>query len=322
MKNYTAQSYWVYKKKGKIKEELINKPLEKDELLVKTYYSGISYGTEKIVFDSQVPVNQYKFMRAPHQAGEFNKEVKYGYLSVGEVIEGPRAMLNKMVYTMFPHQSIYVLKSSLATLIPRHIPYKRALLTANMETAINAMWDSKPTIGDKAYVIGAGIVGILMAYVLSRTFGIKVIVVDKDISKKKLCKHLDIEFENSINCIDKPDIIYECTGNASVLSDITKKSPLETKICILSWYGKKESKIKMGENCFSRRLELIFSQVGNITSIKTKKWNNLSRRSLALDLLDDGKLDILIDKKEIRLKDLPSFFKKGNINGLCKVVRY
>tara|TARA_Y100000768_G_scaffold376426_1_gene348469 strand:+ start:5541 stop:6509 length:969 start_codon:yes stop_codon:yes gene_type:complete len=322
MKNYTAQSYWVSKKKGIIKEESINKPLEKDELLVKTYYSGISYGTEKIVFDSQVPVNQYKFMRAPHQVGEFNKEVKYGYLSVGEVIEGPKAMLNKMVYTMFPHQSMYTLKSSQATLIPSNIPYKRALLTANMETAINAMWDSKPTIGDKVYVLGAGIVGILMAYVLSRTFGITVIVVDKDISKKRVCKHLDIEFENSINCISNPDIIYECTGNASVLSEIIKKAPLETKICILSWYGKQESKIKMGENCFSRRLELIFSQVGNITSIKTKKWNNLSRRSLALDLLDDMKLDILIDKKEITLKDLPLFFKKGNINGLCKVVRY
>ena len=322
MKNYTAQSFWVYKKKGRIKEESINTILQEDELLVKAHYSGISYGTEKIVFDSQVPSNQYKFMRAPHQVGEFNKEVKYGYLNIGKVIDGPKAMLNKMVYTMFPHQSMYVLKSSLATLIPSHIPHKRALLTANMETAINAMWDSNPTIGDKTYVIGAGIVGILMAYVLSRTFGIRVTIIDKDTNKKKLCKHLDIEFENNINCIDSPDIIYECTGNVSVLSNIIKKSSLETKICILSWYGKQETKIAMGENCFSRRLELIFSQVGNITSIKSKKWNNLSRRALALDLLDNKKLDILIDKKEIRLKDLPLFFKKGNENGLCKVVRY
>jgi len=322
MKNYTAQSFWVCKKKGSIKQEAINKSLEKDELLVKAHYSGISYGTEKIVFDSQVPANQYKFMRAPHQVGEFNKEVKYGYLSVGKVIEGPREMLNKMVYTMFPHQSMYILKSLHATLIPSHIPHKRALLTANMETAINAMWDSKPTIGDKTYVLGAGIVGILMAYVLSRTFGIKVTVVDRDVTKKKLCKHLDIEFENNINCINNPDIIYECTGNVTVLNNIIKKSTLETKICILSWYGKQESRIKMGENCFSRRLELIFSQVGNITSTQTKKWNNLSRRALALELLDNKKLDVLIDKKEIKLKDLPLFFKKGNINGLCKVVRY
>ena len=322
MDNYTAQSFWVNKKKGMIKKEPINHSLEKDELLVQAYYSGVSYGTEKIVFDAQVPVNQYKFMKAPHQVGEFNKTVKYGYLSVGKVIKGPKAMLNKMVYTMFPHQSIYVLKSSLATLIPSHIPYKRALLTANMETAINAMWDTRPTIGDKAYVLGAGIVGILMAYVLSRTFGIIVTVIDKNNSKRKLCKYLDIKFENNMSCIDKPDIVYECTGDISTLEEIIKKSPLETKICILSWYGKQASKIKMGENCFSRRLELIFSQVGNITAIKSKKWDNLSRRALALKLLDNKKLDVLIDKKELKLKDLPSFFRKGNPNGLCKVVKY
>ena len=322
MDNYTAQSFWVNKKRGSIKKELLNQSLGNDELLVKAYYSGISYGTEKIVHDSQVPANQYEFMRAPHQVGEFNKEVKYGYLSVGKVVVGPKSMMNKMVYTMFPHQSMYILKSSLATLIPSHIPYKRALLTANMETAINAMWDSQPSIGDNTYVIGAGIVGILMAYVLSSTFGIKVTVIDNNASKKKLCKFFNIDFENNINCIKDPDIIFECSGNASVLSDLINNSTLETKICILSWYGKQQSKIKMGENCFSRRLEIIFSQVGNITPIQSKKWDNLSRRALALKLLDNKKLDSLIDKQEIKLKELPNFFKKGNTNGLCKVVKY
>ena len=322
MKNYSAQSFWINKKRGSIKNELINQPLENDELLIKAHYSGISYGTEKIVFDSQVPANQYKLMRAPHQVGEFNKEVKYGYLSVGEVIIGPKNLLNKMVYTMFPHQSMYVLKTSFATLIPDHIPHKRALLTANMETAINAVWDSNPSIGDKTYVIGCGVVGILMAYVLSKTFGVKVTLIDKDNSKSKLCELFNINFENNIDCIEDPDIIYECSGNISVLNELANICTLETKICVLSWYGKQQAKIKMGENCFSRRLKIIFSQVGNITAIKSKKWNNLTRRALALELLDNKKLDILIDKKEIKLKDLPSFFKKGNINGLCKVVRY
>ena len=322
MKNYSAQSFWINKKRGSIKNELINQPLENDELLIKAHYSGISYGTEKIVFDSQVPANQYKLMRAPHQVGEFNKEVKYGYLSVGEVIIGPKNLLNKMVYTMFPHQSMYVLKTSFATLIPDHIPHKRALLTANMETAINAVWDSNPSIGDKTYVIGCGVVGILMAYVLSKTFGVKVTLIDKDNSKSKLCELFNINFENNIDCIEDPDIIYECSGNISVLNELANICTLETKICVLSWYGKQQAKIKMGENFFSRRLKIIFSQVGNITAIKSKKWNNLTRRALALELLDNKKLDILIDKKEIKLKDLPSFFKKGNINGLCKVVRY
>ena len=186
MNQYTAQSFWVSKKKGSIKKESLDTTLEKDEILVKTLYSGISYGTEKIVFDGQVPKNQFSFMRAPHQVGEFDSNLKYGYLNVGKVLEGPKKYLNKYVYTMFPHQSMYIIKASLATLIPNDIPMKRALLTANMETAINAMWDSKPTIGDKTFVIGAGIVGILMAYILSKTFGVDVTIIDNDSKKRKI----------------------------------------------------------------------------------------------------------------------------------------
>ena len=322
MNQYTAQSFWVSKKKGSIKKEPIEGLLEKDEILVKTLYSGISYGTEKIVFDGQVPQNQYDFMRAPHQVGQFNSATKYGYLNIGQVVQGPKRLLNKHVYTMFPHQSMYIIKASLATLIPNDIPLRRALLTANMETAINAMWDSKPSIGDKVYVVGAGIVGILMSYVLSNTFGVEVTIIDKDSKKNKLCKLLGLVYKSDSSCIKDADIIYECTGNSDVLNQLIMQSTLETKICILSWYGKQQTKIKMGENCFSRRLEIIFSQVGNISAYKSKKWNNLSRRLLALNMLKDKRLDILIDKQEILLKDLPSFFKKGNPNGLCKVVRY
>jgi hypothetical protein len=188
MEQYTSQSFWVSNKKGIIKKELISSERADDDVIVKAIYSGVSYGTEKIVFDSQVPINQYNFMKAPHQEGEFSGLVKYGYLNVGKIIDGPTKLINKNVYTMFPHQSIYKINSSLITLIPNEIPIKRALLTANMETAINAMWDSKPTIGDKIYVIGAGIVGLLMAYVLKNTFGIDITVIDIDYKKKKLCK--------------------------------------------------------------------------------------------------------------------------------------
>ena len=322
MNQYTAQSFWVSKKKGSIKKELLDTSMEKDEILVKTLYSGISYGTEKIVFDGQVPKNQFSFMRAPHQEGEFDSDLKYGYLNIGKVLKGPKKYLHKHVYTMFPHQSMYIIQASLATLIPNDIPLRRALLTANMETAINAMWDTKPTIGDKTYVIGAGIVGILMAYVLSKSFGIDVIIIDKDSKKRKTCKALGLIYKSDPSCINEADIIYECSGNVDVINELISKCSLETKICILSWYGKQQTKIKMGENCFSRRLEIIFSQVGNISAYKSKKWNNLSRRLLALNMLKDKKLDTLIDKNEIFLKDLPSFFKKGNSNGLCKVVRY
>ena len=322
MEQYTAQSFWVSKKKGIIENEVLKKNLEDKEVIIKTLYSGISYGTEKIVFDSQVPSNQYEFMKAPHQEGSFKSRVKYGYLNVGEVIHGPKELMKKLVYTMYPHQSKYIIHSSFVTVIPNSIPPKRALLTANMETAINAMWDSNPSIGDKVYVIGAGIVGLLMAYVLSKTFGIEVTVVDKDMSKRNLCKRLDINFSGDLNSIKNPDIIYECSGDVSALNSLVNYVTLDTKVCIVSWYGKQISKIRMGENCFSRRLNIIFSQVGNMPSYKLRKFDNLKRRNLALKMLDDDVLDILIDKNEIKLKDLPMFFKKEYLKGLCKVVRY
>ena len=322
MEQYTAQSFWSSKKRGSIKSKTLKYKLDDNEVLVEAVYSGISYGTEKIVFDGQVPKNQYDLMRAPHQEGSFNTSIKYGYLNVGKVIKGPRKYENKMVYTMYPHQSKFIINSSLATLIPNYIPAKRALLTANMETAINAIWDSQPSVGDRTYVIGAGIVGLLMAYVLSKIFGVEVAMFDIDMKKKNICKRLNIPFINDINKIQNPDIIYECSGNISVLDNLVNHIALDTKICILSWYGKQKSQIKMGENCFSRRLNMIFSQVGNIASYKLRKYDNLKRRALALEMLNDNTLDCLIDKKEIQLKDLPKFFTKTYDKGLCKVVKY
>jgi len=322
MDHYTAQSFWVSKKKGSIETESLKNTLDRDELLIKTFYTGISYGTEKIVFDSQVPSNQFKFMKAPHQEGSFNTRVKYGYLNVGKVIKGSKDFLDKMVYTMYPHQSKYIIDSSLVTIIPETVPVRRALLTANMETAINAMWDSKPSIGDKVYVIGAGIVGLLMAYVLSKTFGIQIIIIDKDVKKRSLCNRLGITFEDNTDNIKNADIIYECSGNITALEQIFDYTDLDTKVCVLSWYGKQQSKINMGENCFSRRLNIIFSQVGNMASYKLRKFDNLKRRSLALSMLDDNNLDLLLDSNEITLKDLPNFFEEEYTKGLCKVVRY
>lgn len=322
MSNYTAQSFWSKNKRGFIKEEAIYYENTSQEILIKSLYSGISYGTEKIVFDCKVPENQKSLMKAPHQVGEFNNEIKYGYMNVGKIIDGPSNLKGKKVYTMYPHQSLYAIKINQASTIPNNLPIKRALLTANMETAINAVWDSKPTIGDNVYVIGAGIVGLLTGYVLSKIIGVNVTVIDNNINKKELVLSLNMNFSSKINIINRPDIIYECSGNTKVLSDIIKFTDLETKVCILSWYGDQVSKINMGENCFSKRIKFIFSQVSNISAYKAKKWDNESRRALALRLLCDNKLDLLLDKKEITIDEISNFLKSNNKDGLCKIVRY
>ena len=237
MKKIYTQSFWIKKKNDSyIKNHIINPPNRK-ELLIKTVYSGISYGTEKIVYTGSVPTSQKELMRCPYQEGSFGSDVKYGYMNIGLVLDGPLNFKGKYVYTLFPHQKEYVLDESEVTLIPESIPLKRCLLTANMETAINGMWDTLPSCGDKILIVGSGVVGFLMAYLLKTIPGCEILLVDRDAKKSKFSKIFDINFKTTIPSNYKANIIYECSGNADIINNLSKHVMDEATICILSWYG-------------------------------------------------------------------------------------
>ena len=324
MKTLNAKSFWI---KGKndsyIKSHNVSLP-KKGEVLIETIYSGISYGTEKVVYTGSVPKSQLNLMRCPHQEGNFGTDVKYGYMNIGKVIQGAPKFKGKFVYTLYPHQTLYVLKESDISLIPKAIPSKRCLLTANMETVINAMWDTLPTCGDNIFILGGGIVGFLMAYVLKSIIGIDITLIDKDQSKSKYAKLFNIKFMNELPKNDKANIIYECTGNPEVVNKLSNLVKEEATICILSWYGDKVSKINFGEDFLSKRIKFVFSQVSKVSHNRSKYWDNILRRELAIKLLNDKKLDKLIEKKEIKFNDLPKFFKNINKheNFFCKVINY
>ena len=131
-------------------------------------------------------------MRCPYQEGSFGRDVKYGYINIGKVIDGKARYLNKNIFSLFPHQSKYVLSEDEVLIIPKNIPLKRCLLIPNMETAINGIWDTLPTLGDKVLIVGAGIVGCLTAYLANKLFGNDVLLVDKDIHKKLIAKKLNV----------------------------------------------------------------------------------------------------------------------------------
>src|SRR5207302_297521 len=124
-------------------------------------YSAISRGTEAIVFGGRVPVSEYQRMRAPFQAGEFPAPVKYGYASVGRIEQGPRELSGKTVFSLFPHQTRYIVPAGAVHVVPETVPPGRAVLAANLETAVNGLWDARPHVGDRVVVIGAGTVGCL-----------------------------------------------------------------------------------------------------------------------------------------------------------------
>ena len=299
MKTFETESFWINKKNNScIKKHIIDAP-GKSEALIETIYSGISYGTEKIVYTGDVPKSQRELMRCPYQMGDFGSDVKYGYINVGKVIKGSPKYNNKYVYTLFPHQTVYVLNEADLILIPKSIPLQRCLLTANMETAVNGMWDTLPSCGDKVLIIGAGIVGFLMAYVLKSIIGIEVLLVDIEKSKKQLAEKFNFNFKTSIPKAYQANIIYECSGNPSMINTLSSHIKDEATICVLSWYGNSISKINFGKEFLSKRVKFIFSQVSKVSHNRSKYWNNYSRRELAIKLLNDNKLDYLIEKDYI-----------------------
>ena len=320
MKKINTQSFWIKKKNNSyIKDHSINQA-GKNELLIQTKYSGISYGTERVVYTGSVPDSQRELMRCPYQEGNFGSDVKYGYMNIGKVIDGPPGFKGKYVYTLFPHQTYYILDKTEVTLIPESIPLKRCLLTANMETAINGMWDTLPSCGDKILVIGSGVVGFLMAYILKSIPGSEILLVDSDSKKNKYSKLFNINFKNKY----KANIIYECSGNAKILDGLSKHVKDEAIICILSWYGDNISKVKFGEEFLSKRIKIIFSQVSKVSHNRSQYWDNVKRRELAIKMLNDDRLDNLIEKKIIKFSKLPLFFSQMNNKQsfFCKVVDY
>ncbi len=324
MSKISAESFWIKKRNASfIKKHSLSIP-QKNQALIKTIYSGISYGTEKVVYSGRVPKSQRDLMKCPFQEGEFGATIKYGYMNVGKVLEGSKFYKNKYVYTLYPHQTQFILDEKDLAVIPSTIPIKRCLLTANMETAINAMWDTLPSCGDKVLIIGAGIVGLLMAYVLKTIPGIEIVLVDQDNKKKRLAKLFNIKFNQNIPKSYKANIIFECSGNSSVISLLSPHLKDEATICILSWYGNNISRVKFGEEFLSRRAKIIFSQVSKVSHNRSKYWDNTDRKKLAISLLKDDKLDFLIERNMISFKDLPKFFSNmsENKNFYCKVVDY
>ena len=167
----TARAFWVTAPgRGEIQDVTVASPRE-DEILVRTRFSGVSRGTEALVFAGRVPRSEWTRMRAPFQEGVFPAPVKYGYMNVGVVEIGPARLRGRLVFVLFPHQTHYVVPASSAHPVPEDLPARRAVLAANMETAVNGLWDARPHVGDRIVVVGAGAVGCLVAWLASRVAG-------------------------------------------------------------------------------------------------------------------------------------------------------
>ena len=263
-------------------------------LRVKAKYGAISKGTERLVFSKMVPESEWKRMRCPFQIGDFPFPVKYGYSMVGKVIQGNRNLLNQDVFVLHPHESLFDVPINSVVPIPKEVPANRAVLGANMETALNAIWDSNPLPGDEISVIGGGVIGCLVAYLVNKIPGTSVTLIDKNPIRHELAQLFGMQFSQTCNAVSNQDIVYHATGNPPGLDAAIEIAGNEAKIIEMSWYGSTESRINLGGAFHSKRLKILSSQVGQIAAERCSRWTHFRRLSMAIKLLNDPTLDKLL----------------------------
>lgn len=271
---------------------------------VQTLFSGISRGTESLVFNQQVPPAEYQRMRAPFQQGDFPFPVKYGYANVGRVIDGPEALQGKAVFCLYPHQQRYRVPASAVTVLPEGVPPARAVLAANMETAVNGLWDAMPAVGDRVAVVGLGVVGLLAAWLVRQIPGVELQGVDPNPNREAVAQRLGIPFSTSPT-LDNCDLVIHASGHEAGLASALAMAGPEARLIELSWYGDKPISVPLGHAFHPNRLCLKSSQVGNLPPHRQPRWDYARRLQLALTLLRADELDALISG-ESPFESLPS----------------
>ncbi|GGK63758.1 dehydrogenase [Sphaerisporangium melleum] len=295
-----------------------------DEVLVRTLYSGVSRGTESLVFRGEVPESQHRLMRAPFQEGDFPGPVKYGYLNVGVVEEGPPAWQGRTVFCLYPHQTRYVVPVDAVTLVPDEVPAARAVLAGTVETAVNALWDAAPLIGDRVAVVGAGMVGCSVARLLAAFPGVRVELVDVDPARAAVAEALGVAFVTPEQAAGDCDIVVHASATEAGLARSLQLVAAEGTVIELSWYGDRRVSVPLGEAFHSGRLTLRASQVGAVSPARRARRSYADRLSLALRFLTDPAFDALITG-ECAFAELPEVMARiagGDLPGLCHRVVY
>jgi NADPH:quinone reductase-like Zn-dependent oxidoreductase len=298
-----------------------------DQVLARMLASGISRGTERLVLAGKVPENQWGVMRCPLQAGDFPFPVKYGYSGVARVIEGPADLQARRVFCLHPHQDIFLAPASMCIPIPDAVPDTRAVLGANMETALNILWDARPLPGERALVIGAGVVGLLVAYLLARIPAMAVTIIDPDASRRATAEQLGVTFAAPEAAPAEQELIIHASANPAGLRQALRCAAFEARIIEASWFGAQEVALPLGEAFHSRRLRLISSQVGAVAPAMRARRSFGERMALALGLLADPALEALIGPAT-SFDDLPQAMPGllnpalGTHPPLCPLVTY
>src|SRR4051794_9442598 len=313
-----AQAFWLCASgRGEIRPVALPDPGDGD-VVVRTLRSGVSRGTETLAFRGGVPP------RAPFQEGDFPGPVKYGYLNVGAVERGPSELRGRTVFCLYPHQTAYVVPAGAVTVVPDEVPPARAVLAGTVETAVNALWDAAPLVGDRVAVVGAGMVGCCVARLLARFPAVEVTLVDVDASRAGVAAALGAGFARPDEAAGGCDLVVHASATSAGLQHALELLAPEGTVVELSWYGDAEVRLSLGGAFHAGRLGLRASQVGTVSPARSARRTAADRLALALELLRDPAFDVLVTG-ESRFEELPRVMEDlaaGRLPALCHTITY
>jgi NADPH:quinone reductase-like Zn-dependent oxidoreductase len=319
-----ARAFWLRSPgHGEIRPAALPDP-GPDDVLVRTLCSGVSRGTETLVFRGAVPPDQYTAMRAPFQEGDLPGPVKYGYLNVGTVEQGPAELRGRTVFCLYPHQTSYVVPASAVTVVPEDVPPARAVLAGTVETAVNALWDAAPLLGDRVTVVGAGMVGCCVARLLSAFPATEVTLVDVDVTRAEVAAALGVDFALPADAAGARDLVVHTSATSAGLQRSLELLAPERTVIDLSWYGDAEVRLSLGGAFHSGRLGIRSSQVGTLSPARAGTRTTAERLALALELLRDPAFDALLTG-ESHFRELPDVMPRlaaGHLPALCHTITY
>jgi len=324
----TGTAFWTTGPgQGAIHGETLRAP-GPGEVLVRTLASGVSRGTERLVFDGRVPEGEWVRMRAPLQSGDFPFPVKYGYAAVGLVEDGPEDWIGSRVFCLHPHQDRFVAPISLCARVPDSVPEWRAVLAANMETALNVAWDAQPLAGERAMVVGAGVVGLLCAWLIARFPAVELVVADPDPLRAAVAKSLGLRLVPPEEAPGGRDLIVHASGNPEGLRTAIRCAGFEARVLEASWFGDKDCTLPLGGGFHANRVTIRSTQVGQIAAPMRGRRTHAERMALALRLLADPALDALCGPM-VAFRDLPRAMPgllgdppEGQAAPLCPIITY
>jgi hypothetical protein len=319
-----AHALWyVGPGRAEIRDERLG-PLVPGSVRVRALYGALSRGTEALVAAGRVPASEYQRMRTPFMGGNFPFPVKYGYSTVGRVEAGPEPLLGRTVFALHPHQTMFDVPAGAVVPVAADIPLSRAVMAANMETALNATWDAAPGPAGRIAVVGAGVIGTLTAFLCARIEGTEVTLIDIDPARGDLAAALGLRFAKPEQAPADCNYVFHASATAMGLATALGIAGDEATVLELSWYGSGLVSVPLGRAFHSRRLKLVSSQVGKVAPSRRAEVTHRQRLEAAVALTADPRLDALITPA-VAFRELPTRLPdilKPQSGVLCQLIRY